>query len=66
MILSGNSEPAVSLVQDDAKDQEPSRMWNFIIGVWVKDKMSLLILKISPTSELDQSRGRYENDEEEI
>ena len=41
LIRSGRSEPAVSLVQDDAKDQEPSGMWKFIIGGWVKDKKSL-------------------------
>ena len=38
---SGRSKPAVSLVEDDAKDQEPSGMMNFIIDGWDKYKMSL-------------------------
>ena len=41
LLRSGGSEPAVSLVQDDAKGKELSGMWNFIIGGWVKDKKSL-------------------------
>ena len=41
LIHSGRSKPAVSLVQDDAKDQEPSAKWKFIMGGWVKDKKCL-------------------------
>ena len=41
LIRSGRSELAVSLVQDDAKDQEPSAKWKFIIAGWVKDKKCL-------------------------
>ena len=40
LLRSGRSEPAVSLVQDDAKDQEPSGMMNLIIEGWDKYKMS--------------------------
>ena len=36
LLRSDCSEPAVSLVQDDAKEQEPSGMWPFIIGGWDK------------------------------
>ena len=32
LLRSDCSEPAVSLVQDDAKDQEPSGMWDYIVG----------------------------------
>ena len=32
LLRSGRSEPAVSLVQDDAKEQEPSGMWVLIAG----------------------------------
>ena len=41
LLRSGRSEPTVSLVQDDAKDQEPSGMMIFIIEGWDKYKMSL-------------------------
>ena len=41
LLRSGRSEPTVSLVQDDTKDQEPSAKWKFIIGGWVKDKKCL-------------------------
>ena len=41
LLRSDCSEPAVSLVEDDAKDQEPSGMMNLIIEGWDKYKMSL-------------------------
>ena len=40
LLRSGRSEPAVSLVQDDVKDQEPSAMWKFIIEGFDKYKKS--------------------------